>query len=232
VDCEPPLPVISSWASFRWESVVVTDPDELLDAALHGDTTALAELFNRERTHLKRMIRLRLHSLLSGRIDEDDVLQESCMDVLRRFAEFRLRYAQRMPIRLWFRLIVGQRLVDLHRQHLGTQVRSCELEVSLSRTRWPQASTASLAENLLGKLTSVSRAAIRAEQRRIVQEALNQMDCIDREVLVLRHFEYLTNDEVAAVLGLKKTTASQRYIRALQRLGTILAAVPGLTDAP
>ena len=214
------------------ELVVIEDQDELRQAALAGDSAALAELFDREKPRLKRMIRLRLDGRLSRRVDPEDVLQDAYLDVLRRFDEYRRQYADSMPLRLWFRLILGQRLVDLHRQHLGAQARDASLEVSLHRGNWPQASSASLAAQLLGKLTSASRAAIRAEQRLIVQESLNQMNPLDREVLVLRHFEHLTNDEVAVILGLKKTAASQRYVRALQRLGTILASIPGLNDPP
>jgi len=77
---------------------------------------------------------------------------------------------------------------------------------------------------LLGRLTTASQAAIRVETQLQVQEALNSMDPIDREVLALRHFEMLSNEETAQVLGLKKTAASNRYIRALKRLKTILAA--------
>ena len=56
------------------------------------------------------------------------------------------------------------------------------------------------------------------------------MDEIDREVLALRHFEELTNNEVAEVLGLQKSAASNRYVRALTRLRTILSEVPGFFD--
>lgn len=208
------------------------DQDKIPLDALAGDGAALAELFDRERPRLKRMIRLRLDPKLRRRIDPDDVLQEAYVDVLRRFHEYLRLYTGSMPLPLWFRLILGQRLVDLHRQHLGTRARDANLEVSLHRGNWPQATSASLAAQLLGKLTSASRAAIRAEQRLLLQDSLNQMDPLDREVLVLRHFEFLTNDEVAVVLGLKKSAASQRYVRALQRLATILASIPGLNDPP
>ena len=106
-------------------------------------------------------------------------------------------------------------------------MRSAGQEVSLYRGALPQASSASLAAQLLGRLTSASRAAMRAETQLRVQEALNRMDAIDREVLALRHFEMLTNDEAAAVLGIKKAAASNRYIRALRRLKEILGGMPG-----
>ena len=85
----------------------------------------------------------------------------------------------------------------------------------------------SLAEHLLGKLTTASKAAMRAELKLRVQEALNGVDAQDREVLVLRHFEQLSNGEAAQVLGLDKSAASKRYARALIRLKEILASMPG-----
>src|SRR5436309_12294573 len=115
--------------------------------------------------------------------------------------------------------------MDLHRQHLGAKMRDAGQEVSLYRGALPQASSASLAAQLLGRLTSASRAAIRAETQIRVQEALNRMDALDREVLTLRHFEMLSNVETAAVLGIKKSAASNRYIRALRRMKDIMAGL-------
>ena len=144
----------------------------------------------------------------------------------KRFAEWAGN--EQLPLFLWLRLITGQKLLDFHRRHLGAQMRDAGQEVSLYRGALPQASSASLAAHLLGKFTTVSQAAIRAEHRLIVQEALNNMDELDREVLVLRHFEHLSNEETALALGVKKSTASQRYIRALKRLKELLATIPGL----
>src|SRR4029077_16627747 len=114
--------------------------------------------------------------------------------------------------------------------HLGAKMRDVNLEVSLYRGALPQATSVSLAAHLLGRMTSAPQAAIRAEHKLLVQEALNSMDPLDREVLVLRHFEQLSNDETALVLGLKKGTASQRYIRALKRLKEFLSSIPGLKE--
>ena len=205
------------------------DTNLLLRRALAGDESALAALFDGHRERLRRMIRLRLDRRLSGRVDASDVLQEAYLDVRKRIAEY-ARDASAMPFHLWLRLVAGQRLTDVHRHHLGAQMRDAGMEVSLHRGPFPQADSISLAAQLLGKMTSASKAAIRAEHKLIVQEALNGMDPLDREVLALRHFEHLSNDETAQVLGLTKSAASNRYIRALKRLKEILSSIPGLRE--
>ena len=205
------------------------DPNLLLRHALAGDESALAALFDGHRERLRRMIRLRLDRRLSGRVDASDVLQEAYLEARKRLADY-ARDPQAMPFHLWLRLVTGQKLADLHRFHLGAQARDAGMEVSLHRGALPQASSASLAAQLLGKMTSASKAAIRAEHKLILQEALNGMDPIDREVLTLRHFEHLNNDETALVLGLSKKGASNRYIRALRRLKEILASIPGMNE--
>jgi RNA polymerase sigma-70 factor, ECF subfamily len=205
-----------------------TTPEGLLSRAEAGDPQALAELFAHYRERLRRMIHLRLDRRLQGRLDPEDVLQETFLVLARRFAEYCRDPA--MPFFLWLRQLAGQKLIDLHRQHLGARMRDAAMEVSLYRRALPQASSASLAAQLLGRLTSASRAAIRAETQLRVQEALNSMESMDREVLTLRHFEMLTNEETALVLGLKKSAASNRYIRALTRLKGILSTLPGLRE--
>jgi RNA polymerase sigma-70 factor, ECF subfamily len=205
------------------------DDHELVQRAVAGDESALAKLFEGYRDRLRRMIRLRLDRRLSGRIDTSDVLQEAYLDVRRRLADY-ARNPAAMPFHLWLRLVTGQRLTDLHRFHLGAQMRDAGHEVSLHRGPFPQASSVSLANHLLGRLTSASKAAIRAEHKLIVQEALNGMEPIDREVLALRHLEHLSNEETAQVLGLTKSAASNRYIRALERLREILSSIPGLRE--
>jgi RNA polymerase sigma-70 factor (ECF subfamily) len=194
-----------------------------------GDQQALAELFARYRDRLRRMVKLRLDRRLQGRIDASDVLQDAYLDAARRFAEYAANPT--MPFFLWLRLLTGQRLLMVHRQHLGAKMRDAEQEVSLYRGALPQASSVSLAAQLLGRMTSPSLAAVRAEMQLKLQEALNGMDPIDREVLVLRHFEELSNGETAAVLGLQKAAASNRYVRALKRLKDVLSSMPGFFES-
>jgi RNA polymerase sigma-70 factor, ECF subfamily len=202
-------------------------PIDILTQRLRaGDLAAAGELFATCRDRLKRMVRLRLDRRLQGRLDASDVLQEAFLDVQKRAADFAAKGD--MAAYLWLRLITTERLLRLHRHHLGAQMRDAGQEVSLCPGGGPAASTNSLANLLLGRLTSPTQAAIRAERQNRLQEALNGMEALDREVLALRHFEELTNSETATVLGLTKTAASNRYIRALKRLKDALASLPGL----
>ena len=202
------------------------DTGTLVRRARAGDAQALAELFGRYRSRLRRMVALRLDRRLQGRLDPSDVLQEAYLDIARRAPE--CADQPDLPFYLWLRFLTGQKLLELHRKHLGVQARDAGREIALHRGALPQASSVSLAARLLGRLTSPSLAAVRAEMQLKLQEALNGMDALDREVLTLRHFEELSNNETAAVLGLSKAAASNRYVRALKRLKEILSAMPGV----
>lgn len=193
-----------------------------------GDLEALAELFTGERERLWRVIHFRLAEPLRGRLEPEDVLQEAFLA-----ASQRLKYYVESPATspfIWLRMIVNQTLVDLHRQHLGAQRRDAAREVSIDRTPYVEATSVSVAIQLVGIFTSPSGAAARADTLSLVQSAIEQMDPIDREVLALRHFEELTNGEVAEALGIEQKAASIRYVRALRRLKEILSQVPELSD--
>ena len=202
-----------------------TTTDDLLRRAKAGDAAALGALFAHYRDRLRTMVRLRLDRRVVGRLDPSDVLQEAYLDVARRFPEYVA--APAVSFYVWLRALTGQRLIDLHRQHLGAKMRDAGQEVSLHRGALPQALSASLARQLLTGLTSPTQAAVRAKMQLQLQDALNSMDPIDREVVVLRHFEELNNIETAAVLGIESSAASKRYLRAIRRLKAILDQVPG-----
>jgi RNA polymerase sigma-70 factor (ECF subfamily) len=201
-----------------------TDQD-LLDAARHGDEGPLATLVERHRDRLERVVRLRLDRRLQGGVEAADVVQEAYLALRGKFPQYQAD--PRLPFFLWLRLEVGQKLADVHRFHLGAQVRDAGQEVALHRGPLPPVTSLSLAEHLLGKLTSASQAAMRAELKLRVQEALNGMDPRDREVLILRHFEELSNAEAAQALGIKPAAAVNRYVRALKRLKGVFEAMPG-----
>ena len=188
---------------------------------------AVGHLFDEHRDRLKLTVRLRMDQRLRGRIDASDVLQEAYLEALERYPDF--LQDQPMPLFLWLRFIAVQKLQIIHRRHLGTKARDAGREISLNQPL-PQASSEILAAQLIGKHSTPSQAAMRLEVQARLQEALESMNPIDREILALRHFEQLTNSETAQVLGLKEATASQRYGRALLRLKDLLLSLPGFTE--
>jgi RNA polymerase sigma-70 factor (ECF subfamily) len=185
----------------------------------------LVQVFQQRREQLRRMLALRMDRRLQGRLDPSDVLQEAYLEATARFDEFRSQAA--MPLFLWLRFITAQKLLVAHRRHLGTKARDAGREVSLFCGAWPEASSELLASQLIGRFTTPTQAVLRVELQLKLQDAINSMDAIDREILALRHFEQLSNAESAQVLGLKESAASNRYIRALKRLKEILLLTPG-----
>jgi RNA polymerase sigma-70 factor (ECF subfamily) len=204
------------------------DTTRLLEQARAGDQAALSELFARHRARLRRMVEFRLDRRIQARVDASDVIQEAYVEVVNRLDEY-LREPN-YPLFLWLRLIVGEKLLKLHRHHLGTQMRDAGLEVSIYRGALPAASSAALAAQLLGQHTSPTQAVVRAERILRLQEAINALDPVDREVLSLRHFEEMSLAETALSLGIEESAAAKRYVRALKRLKATLANMPGGLD--
>jgi RNA polymerase sigma-70 factor (ECF subfamily) len=202
-----------------------TETVRLLERARAGDADALAEIFARHRDRLRRMLELRLDRRLQARLDPSDVIQDAYLEVAQRLEAYLKE--PNLPLFLWLRLVVGEQLINLHRHHLGAQMRDAGLEVSLYRGALPEASSAALAAQLLGKHTSPTQAAVRAERLLRIQEALNSLDPLDREIISLRHFEQLSRAESAQALDIEESAASKRYIRALKRLKSILADMAG-----
>ena len=230
MNCPQPawVPHGSQWVS-PWKNAAMEDEteyiDQLLAKAAEGHEESFAEIFEHYHARLSQMVRLRLDRRLAGRVDEQDVLQEAYLAARQKLARY-LEQVEFSPF-LWLRLVVGEKLIDLHRHHLGTQARDAQREISIYRGPMPTVSSVALAAQLMGRLTSPSNAALRTESKLQIQEALNRMSDLDREVLTLRHFESLTNSETAQVLGLSPAAASNRYVRALARMKSILAEIRG-----
>jgi RNA polymerase sigma-70 factor (ECF subfamily) len=198
---------------------------DLLELAARGQEAALGDLLALHRARLLRTIELRLDRRVRGRIDASDVIQDTCIEASQRIGEF-CRTAD-VPFFVWLRFLAVQKLGQIHRRELGAQARDARREISLDRGGLPDGSSAVLAAELAGKLTGPSEAARREERKLRLQEALDRLREDDREVLALRHFEHLSNSEIADVLALSDSAACRRYVRALQRLKTELAAISG-----
>ena len=190
------------------------------------DSINLSELLAQNRARLCRMIQLRLDRRLRGRVDASDVIQEAYIEATQRLTEYQ-KSAKTMSPFLWLRFITMQRLTQIHRRHLGVQARDPRREVNLVATT-PEATSAAIAAHLVGHFTSPSGAAVKAEAKLQLQEALNTLKESDREILALRHTEQLTSSEIATLLEISEAAAKKRYIRALQKLTAITEKMPGL----
>lgn len=198
------------------------DNDTEIDQLKRDGEAAVADLLSKYQPQLSRMIQFRLDRRLYGRVDASDILQEAYLEISRRVNDF-LNDPQ-VPFFVWARQITWQTLLMTHRLYFGVQKRDATREVAWQHTSG-EGTSVSLASMLAGNLTSPSQHAMRDERAGQLRSALETMDPLDREVLALRHFEHLTNKEVSEVLGIQKTTASNRYVRALERLKEIMDEV-------
>lgn len=196
------------------------DEADLLDALRAGDQAALAELYARYRDKLRRMVTLRLDHRVAGRVSPSDVLQDAYIDAVKRYSHFFEKPDQ--SFFGWLRLIVAQRMADLHRDHLQTKKRDARQEISLQAPANHGATSACLAGWIVGAQTSPSGVVDRRERIAKLEAALDELEPLDREVLALRHFEELSNTDTAAALDIQPAAASKRYVRALARLKTLL----------
>ena len=193
------------------------------------DPQAVGQLISKYQVRLERVIAFRMDPRLRSRVDAADVLQEAFVEATQRLDDFQA-CADRMSFFLWLRFIALQKLNQLHRHHLGVQARDAGREVAPVRAGNDRATSVVLAAQLLGDLTSPSHAAMRDESRRKLEQALGEMEEIDREVLALRHFEHLSNRETANLLKLNESAASNRYFRAVRRLKSVLDRIQGGTS--
>ena len=201
--------------------------EQLITQLREDGPAALAQLFDEHRERLQRMVAFRLDNRLHGRVDPGDIVQESYMEAVKRIPHYLKNPA--VSIFIWMRSITGQTLINVHRRHLKAKRRAAGRERRRQPGGAPHATSVSLAAHLIGQQTSPSQVAMRAEALAGIEQALEQMDAMDREVLILRHFEELTNQETAEALGLQKAAASNRYMRALKRLREILVKTTGLS---
>jgi RNA polymerase sigma-70 factor, ECF subfamily len=189
----------------------------LLERVGKGDRQAFEPLFESHRAYLRQVIDLRMVDLLRVRVDPSDIVQETQLEAFRRLEDYVKR--KPMPFRLWLRRTAVEQLVTAQRRHLGAERRAVGKEIPL-----PDRSSLLLADQFLASGSSPSQRLTKSELARRVREALGELSEDDREILVLRNLESLSNQEAAEVLQIQTSTASQRYGRALTRLGKVLAS--------
>lgn len=196
--------------------------EEWLARARLGDQPSLAKAFDHHRERLVRMVSLRLDATLRRRLDPADVVQDAWLEVARRFAEWAA--ASTIPFQVWLRLTTAQSLAQAQRRHLGAHKRDALREAAGPATR-ASISAANAADAFVDSATTPMQAAHRDELRARVLHALEELDELDREIVVLRHFEDLSNAEAAAELAIEPAAASKRFLRALVRLRPTLEAL-------
>src|SRR5207245_816954 len=191
------------------------DTEELIDRVAHGDGAARQQLLARHRARLRQVIAVRLDRRLAARVDPSDVVQEALAEASRRLDDYLLRPS--LPFFAWLRQLAWDRLVEVHRLHLQAERRSVIREEPAAMDLSDE-SALHLAERLVDSGTSPSGRLMREELRDRVRSALVRLSDRDREVLVMRHLEQLSTEEVAAVLGIGEGAVKVRLLRALERL--------------
>jgi RNA polymerase sigma-70 factor (ECF subfamily) len=194
-------------------------PDEtknLIERTKNGDASAFEELFKRHRGRLQKAIALRMDRRVAARMDASDVLQETYMEAFRRFPDY-LNH-EVMPFYLWLHWIAREKVIGLHRRHLGAEKRTVRHEVPLM----PVDSSAEFASGLIGRLPSPSQELAKAELAERLRLALGQLDDDERDLILWRHFEQLSAHDMALLLSITDAAANKRYIRALERLRKLL----------
>jgi RNA polymerase sigma-70 factor (ECF subfamily) len=198
---------------------------ELLDRLARADDPAAADrLWARHREPLRRMIDMRLDHAIGRRVDASDVVQDVLIEASRRLSDYLRNPA--MPFHLWLRQIARDRMIDEHRRHRVAARRSLDRERSLAAPEYADRSGFDLAAGLRDGALTPAAASLRRELEWRFRVALDDMDEDDREILLMRHFEGLSNSEAARALGLSEPAAGMRHLRALRRLRERLGESP------
>ncbi len=193
---------------------------ELLDQARQGDEGAINALIDRHRNALRHLVRMRLDRKIQRRVDVSDVVQDVLIEANRRLKTYLENPA--MPFHLWIRHIARDRIIDAHRRHRGSAKRSVDREQPMVIPGGFDQSSIILAAQLVdGEKTPAARI-MEKELAQRVEQAIAELDDLDAEVIVMRHYEQLTNQEIAQALELTEPAASMRYIRAVRRLRELM----------
>ena len=194
--------------------------EQLLDDARGGNEGAVNELFERHRDALRRVVQMRLDRKIQRRVDVSDVVQEVMVEANRRLAEYLKNPS--MSFRLWLRQIARDRIIDAHRRHRASAKRSVDREQAMTAPAGMDRSSLELAGQLCDPELTPAARVTQAEIARRVEQSIGRLSDADAEILVMRHYEQLTNQEIAQALSLTEPAASMRYLRAMRRLRELL----------
>src|SRR5947209_17657447 len=201
------------------------ETDRLLDGARSGEPGAVDRLLGEFRGPLRKVIDLRLDPVLGRRVDASDIVQDVLIEANQRLTDYLKNPT--MPFHLWLRHLAQDRIIDTHRRHRQAQRRSIDKEQPIQRPAWADQSSVQLVAQLIDTDQTPASAAIQQELQRRLTDALAQIGDDDREVILMRHHEQLSNQDVAEALGLTEAAASMRYLRALRKLRAVLVPDAG-----
>ena len=204
------------------------ETDRLLDDVRNGEPGAVDKLLGEFRDPLRKVIGMRLDPAVARRVDASDIVQDVLLEANQRLTEYLKK--PDMPFHLWLRHLAQDRIIDTHRRHRLAQRRSVDREQAIARPAWADESSVSLVSQLIDTERTPTSEAIQAELQRRLTTAIDQLSDDDREIILMRHHEALSNQEVAHALQLTEAAASMRYLRALRRLRTVL--VPDGQEPP
>jgi len=204
---------------------------KLLDDARAGTPEAVDHLLGKFREPLRQVVGLRLDPVLARRVDASDIVQDVLLEANQRLIEYLKSPA--MPFHLWLRHLAQDRIIDTHRRHRQAQRRSIDREQNIHKPAWSDESSVQLAAQLIDGEHTPASAALHAELQHRLNAALGELNDDDRDIILMRHHEQLSNQDVAAGLGLTEAAASMRYLRALRKLRAVLVPeTPGESQTP
>ncbi len=194
--------------------------EQLLAQAKCGDASAVNQLIACHRNSLNQMVRMRLDRKIRNRVDASDVVQEVLLEANRRLQTYLKRPA--MPFHMWLRQIAKDRIIDAHRRHRASAKRSVDREQPLAVGDGPGHSSIQLASLLSDDQLTPATSAMQRELARKIEGSISELEDKDSEVILMRHYEHLTNQEISRALGLTQPAASMRYLRAIRNLRELL----------
>jgi RNA polymerase sigma-70 factor (ECF subfamily) len=193
---------------------------QLLADVRLGDADAINRLMDRHRDSIRRMVQMRLDHKIQRRVDVSDVVQDVLVEANRRLQVYLDNPV--MSFHLWLRQIAKDRIIDAHRRHRGSAKRSVDREKPLAVQAADDHSTMQLLDQLRDPELTPAAAATQQEMARAVERSISELGDQDAEIIIMRHYEQLSNQEIAQALGLTEPAASMRYLRALRRLREML----------
>lgn len=193
---------------------------KLLKHAETGNADAVNQLLEKHRESVRQMIKCRLDRALARRVDASDIVQDVLLEASNRFNKY--LSDPKLPFHLWLRQIAKDSLIDMHRRHKVAQRRSVDREQPLAAPAFADKSAFDLAAQLKDPELTPAAATIRKELEARFLAALDELGEEDREIVIMRHVEFLDNSEVAQTLGISPPAAGMRYLRALRKLRSVL----------